>query len=63
MDNSWKVSVNDKKYTVLFDGKGKLYAERYGESWQDLTGDNLVYWLAVELMEARDEIARLKEPA
>lgn len=57
---SWKVSVDGGKYTVLSDGKGRLFAERYDEPWQDLTGNNLVYWLAVELLEAREELAKLK---
>jgi len=53
--DAWRVPVNDGKYTVVFDGKGHLSALRYGEPWgRDLVGDNLVYWLAVELREARE---------
>jgi len=54
-----EIQVNDGKYTVVMDG-GKLSALRYGEPWQDLTGNNLVYWLAIELQEARDEVTELK---
>lgn len=55
-----EISVNDGKYTVVVD-EGKLSALRYGESWQDLTGNNLVYWLAVELAEAREKLDIAKE--
>jgi hypothetical protein len=53
-----KISVNDGKYTVVI-AEGKLSALRYGEPWRDLTGDNLVYWLAVELQSARETIGEL----
>lgn len=52
MNAEERVSVCDGKYTVVF-GLGKLTALRYGEPWQDLTGNNLVHWLAVELRNAR----------
>ncbi|MEO8298772.1 MAG: hypothetical protein ABI574_13295 [Burkholderiales bacterium] len=53
---SQQITVCDGKYTVVIDG-GKLTALRYGEAWQDLTGNSLVYWIAVELQEARALIA------
>lgn len=53
-----KISVNDGKYTVVID-QGKLNALRYDEPWRDLTGDNLIYWLAIELQEARETIGEL----
>lgn len=53
-----EISVNDGKYTVVLDG-GKLSALRYNEHWQDLTGDNLIYWLSIELQEARNYFGRL----
>lgn len=53
------VSVADGKYIVHFDN-GSLRASRYGDTWRDLTGDNLVYFLAAELQGARDELAKLK---
>ena len=52
MSDIYRVSVADGKHTVVIDG-GKLSALRYGEPWRDLAGDNLVYWLAVELKAAR----------
>jgi hypothetical protein len=57
-----KVSVADGKYTVVIgDGTGTLKALRHGEPWQDLVGNNLVYWLAVELDDARRRIAELEQ--
>lgn len=51
------VTVADGKYTVTIDG-GKMTALRNGEPWvRDLVGDNLVYWLTVELAAARATLA------
>jgi len=50
------VSVADGKYTVKQDKSGRLKALRYGEEWRDCCGDNLIYWLAVELDELRKKI-------
>jgi hypothetical protein len=50
-----KVTVADGKYTVVIPENGGLHALRYNEPWRDLTGDNLVYYLAVELHEARTQ--------
>ena len=58
---SFTVSVNEGKYTVVFHENGKLEALRYDEPWRDLVGDNLVYWLAVELQNAREELAKIRE--
>lgn len=56
------IDVNNGKYTVVFDDEtGKLTALRYGEPWRGIQGDNLVYWLAMELQEAREEIENLVE--
>lgn len=48
-----KVEVHGGKYTVIQHANGRLAALRYGEAWRDCVGDNLIYWLAVELDEAR----------
>lgn len=53
-------TFNDGKYAVVFHDNGKLEALRYGETWRSLTGDNLVYWLAVELQNAREELSKLE---
>lgn len=36
------------KYTVIQE-PGKMTALRHGEPWRDLTGDNLIYWMMVEI--------------
>lgn len=51
-----KIDLYDGKYTVIFDD-GKLSALRYGEPWRDITGDNLIYWMFVEIEELRQFIA------
>lgn len=58
---STEVSVNDGKYTVVLGDVGELSALRYGEPWRDLTGDNLIYFLALELDEARDIIRHYED--
>lgn len=58
----WKVTVCDGKYTVLHFVKGGGKALRYGEEWnRDLTGDNLVFGLAAELMDVRAKLAGSEE--
>lgn len=48
------VTVANGKYTLI-NQNGRLTALRYGEPWDvDLTGNNLVYWLMVELIAARE---------
>lgn len=61
MSNIIDVTVNEGKYRVVMGQNYCLYAERYGEKWRDLVGDNLVYSLAYELQEAREEIERLRQ--
>lgn len=47
----------DSKYKVMFDEKtGVLSAQRYGEEWQDLTGNNLVYWMLVEICQLKEAL-------
>jgi len=54
----------DGKYTVISDS-GKLTALRNGEPWgRDLVGDNLVYWMLIEvdrLKAHRDELLEALE--
>lgn len=52
------VSVENGKYTVIQDKRGRLHAFRYGEPWRDLCGDNLVYALAAEVERLREELKR-----
>jgi hypothetical protein len=50
----------DGKYTVIND-RGKLTALRYGEPWRDITGDNLIYWMLVEVAALKQQLA--EQPA
>ena len=51
-----QVTVADGKYTVINDN-GKLTALRNGEPWaRDLIGDNLVYWMMVEILRLKEEL-------
>jgi len=59
-DEVLNVSIHDDKYTVIQDDQGRLRALRYGEEWRDCCGDNLVYWLAVEVQELRERVASLE---
>lgn len=60
MGGKFGVLVDDGKYEVVIDGED-FYANRHGERWRDLTGDKLVLCLAMELDEARAEIAAMRE--
>lgn len=51
-----KIEVNGGKYTVVIHDNGGLEAFRYDQPWRDLVGDNLIYWLAIELQDARREV-------
>ncbi|MCZ8256971.1 MAG: hypothetical protein O9327_15060 [Polaromonas sp.] len=60
MNEPTRVTVADGKYTVINDN-GRLTALRHGEPWgRDIAGDNLIYWLTVELAQAREELQRLR---
>jgi cell division protein FtsB len=57
-----KLELAEGKYTYIYEN-GNQRALRYGEEWRDLTGDNLVYFLAHELDQLRQENTELKERA
>lgn len=61
MTDRLRVQVEDGKYEVVQEESGKCYALRYGEEWQDLTGNKFVLGMAYELDEARKEVEALKE--
>lgn len=50
----------DGKYTVIND-RGTLTALRYGEPWRPITGDNLIYWMLVEVATLKQQLA--EQPA
>ena len=54
------VVLDAGKYTVIQDAKGRLFALRYGEPWQDLVGNNLVLQLAYQLSAARELLEQSK---
>lgn len=54
------IDLENGKYSVRQKRNGKLVAYRYGEPWKDLTGDNLVYAMAVEIEQLREKLNRLK---
>jgi len=66
MDNT-KINTSLDLYLPLDNGKyiikreketNDFYAERYGEKWRSLNGDNLIYWLCVELEQSREQVKR-----
>lgn len=49
-----KISLDNGKYEVILDPAGGIKALRYGEEWRDCTGDNLIYWMAVEILKLKE---------
>jgi|GEM_PF-2171979 len=58
----WKrINFYDNKYTILINENGvPMEALRYGEPWQDIIGDNLIYHMLCRILELEDEIESLK---
>lgn len=56
-----KIDLADGKYTVMHNNGANLRALRYGESWRDLTGDNLVYYMACRIEELEQAIQEIKD--
>lgn len=54
-----KIDLNAGKYTYVFDN-GKQYALRYGEHWRELTGDNLIYWMACKIEDLQNKVTDLE---
>ena len=61
MKNQIDVSLDNGKYRVVMDGNSRLYALRNGEKWRDLVGDNLVYFLSLELQEKTKALDKANE--
>ena len=54
-----QITVADGKYTLINDN-GKLTALRNGEPWgRDLVGDNLVYWMMVEIRQLKEKLSEV----
>lgn len=54
MSNKTVIELDGGKYRYELEN-GRQEAYRYGELWRDLTGDNLVYWMACEIVRLRTE--------
>jgi len=51
-----RIELNSGKYTYIFNEQtGESKALRYGEEWQDLTGDSLVLSMAQEIERLRED--------
>jgi len=59
--SEYYLEICNGKYTVYQEKSGALKALRYGEPWQDLCGNNLVFYLMVELIEAQEKINKSLE--
>ncbi|MDP8268211.1 MAG: hypothetical protein P9L97_05730 [Candidatus Tenebribacter davisii] len=55
------LDIDNGKYTIYQNKQDGFKALRYSEDWRDLTGDNLVYCMMVELIEANAKIERAIE--
>lgn len=51
-----RVTVYDRKYTVVQSSDGRTRALRYGEEWRDCVGDGLILALAQEVAELRERL-------
>lgn len=49
------------KYAVEQTPDYRLLAFRHGEPWQDLTGNNLVYWMLCEVEALKQQREELKQ--
>ena len=55
-----KIKLDNGKYEVIMsDDCSKFEALRYGESWRELIGDNLVYFMFMKIKELELEIKQL----
>ena len=57
-----RYDFDDGKYAVISEN-GRQQALRHGEPWRDLTGDNLIYWMMVEIERLRAELAEAQKQA
>ena len=51
--SNYFLDVDNGKYSVYQKRNGTFKALRHGEHWRDLTGDNLIFHLMVELIDAK----------
>ena len=55
-----RLDFNDGKYTYILHDDGTQEALRYGEPWRKLIGNNLIYWMGVEVHNLRTKNAALR---
>jgi len=61
-DCTYYLELENGKYTVYIDKKTNAFkALRHGEPWRDLCGDNLIFYLMIELIEANSENSCLQD--
>lgn len=53
-----RIELAEGKYTYINDN-GNQRALRYGEEWRDLTGDNLIYYMGVEIQQLKLSVEQL----
>jgi len=58
---SEKIELAGGKYTVIQYDNHTMEALRHGESWRDLTGDNLVYYMMQKILDLQKQLED-KEP-
>jgi hypothetical protein len=59
----WIIDLENGKYKLIHYIDAGLVALRYGEPWRKLTGDNLIYFLGLKIIELNEEIENLKSEA
>lgn len=59
-----EIDLDNGKYKIIMDLESSpaiFKALRYGEEWQDLLGDNLVYFLVCRIIDQEEELKCLYE--
>lgn len=51
-----EIKLDNGKYTIIQKENGSLEALRHGERWRDLTGDNLIFYMAHTIEEQQELI-------
>jgi hypothetical protein len=59
-ESTYFIDIANGKYSVYQKEDGGLSALRYGEQWRDLCGDNLIFNMMVELIEAKEKLNKIK---
>ena len=54
-----KIVLADGKYTVTHQN-GVLTAQRYGYPWRDMTGDNLMFYMVMRILELEERLSNLQ---